>query len=113
VHITIGVNAIINIIEEDISEASATLVCTLACSSSTRLLCTIVNTTAPAPASSVGNYTPDNYSTQLLIFNELSSGTSYNYCIVAINTTDMMEVGHPVCGDFTTENESAIKGTII
>jgi len=82
----------------------------LACSSSTELLCTIVNTTAPA--SSVGNYTTDDYPTQLLTFNELASGTTYNYCVVAINTTDMMEVGDPVCGDFTTQNESAIKGTI-
>ena len=44
------------------------------------------------------------YPTQTIIITAigLNSDTSYNYCIVATNTTNMMEVGEPMCGNFTT-----------
>ena len=43
-----------------------------------------------------------NYPTQLITLTNLTSGTTYNYCVVAVNMTDVMQVGDPVCGNFTT-----------
>ena len=43
------------------------------------------------------------YPTQTITLSGLNSDTTYSYCIVAINITNMMEVGEPVCGSFTTQ----------
>ena len=43
------------------------------------------------------------YPTQTITLSGLNSDTTYNYCIVAANITNMMEVGEPVCGSFTTQ----------
>jgi len=100
-----------SIAEEDISENSAIFVCILACFS-TQLECNITNTTAPI--SSIGNIsgsvTSYDYPTQLLMFTELESDMTYEYCVVAINVTDMTEVGSLECRDFNTGG--AIKGTV-
>ena len=50
----------------------------------------------------IGSLTSYNYPTQLITFTKLTSGTTYNYCVVAINVTDVMEAGDPVCGNFST-----------
>ena len=42
------------------------------------------------------------YPTQTITLTGLNSGTTYNYCIVATDMTNMMEVGEPMCGNFTT-----------
>ncbi|XP_065888473.1 uncharacterized protein [Dysidea avara] len=104
-------NAIISIVEEDISQESAILECRLACFSIT-LQCKIINTTAPTSSigSITGSVTSYNYPTQLLMFSKLKSGTTYNYSVVAINMSNMVEVGDPVCGTFKTQNGSDITG---
>ena len=42
------------------------------------------------------------YPTQTVTLNCLNSGTAYNYCVIATNTTDMGQIGEPVCDSFTT-----------
>ena len=44
------------------------------------------------------------YPTQTITLSCLNSGTTYNYCVVATNATNMMPVGEPVCGRYTTRN---------
>ena len=47
------------------------------------------------------------------MFVKLKSGTTYNYSVVAINMSNMEEVGDPVCArTFITRNGSDITGTI-
>jgi len=40
--------------------------------------------------------------TQTITLGCLNSSTTYNYCVVTINTTNMVKVGKSVCGNFTT-----------
>ena len=47
------------------------------------------------------------YPTQTVTLNCLNSGTTYNYCVIATNTTNMVQVGEPVCGSFTTRRISS------
>ena len=42
------------------------------------------------------------YPTQSITLNYLNSDTTYNYCIIVTNVTDMGQVGEPVCGSFIT-----------
>ena len=42
------------------------------------------------------------YPTQIITVTGLNNDTTYNYCIVATNMTNMLAVGEPVCGSFTT-----------
>ena len=44
------------------------------------------------------------YPTQTITLSCLNSGTTYNYCVIATVATNMMPVGEPVCGRFTTKN---------
>ena len=44
------------------------------------------------------------YPIQTITLSCLNSGTTYNYCVVATNATNMMLFGEPVCGNFTTRN---------
>ena len=41
------------------------------------------------------------YPTQSVSVSCLTSGTTYNYCVIV---TNMVQVGEPVCGSFTTRN---------
>ena len=43
------------------------------------------------------------YPTHVITVSDLNSGTTYNYCVIATNTTDKLHVGEPVCGNFTTK----------
>ena len=45
---------------------------------------------------------PYSYPTQTVTLNCLNSSTTYNYCVIATNTTNMVQIGEPVCGSFTT-----------
>ena len=47
------------------------------------------------------------YPTQTVTLNCLNSGTTYNYCVIATNTTNMVQVGELVCGSFTTRRISS------
>ena len=42
------------------------------------------------------------YPIQTITLSCLNSGTTYNYCVVATDATNMVQVGEPVCGSFTT-----------
>ena len=42
------------------------------------------------------------YPTQTITLSCLNSDTTYNYCVVATDATNMGQVGEPMCGSFTT-----------
>ena len=104
----LGVNPISSIVETDITENSATLTCKLPCFSpnvqcllSQFMSCTDINVTIDT-GNITGSVESYSYPTQDMIISGLNSGTTYNYCVVLTNTTNMMEIGGPVCGSFTT-----------
>ena len=113
-HAFSGINAVLSVNIENGSHNSKVLKCELACFS-IGLECVLYNITTNSTditsqamntsSSSInGSFTSYNYPTQLITLTNLTSGTTYNYCVVAINVTDMMEVGDPVCGNFSTNN---------
>ena len=90
-------------------ENSATLICELPCFSP-RLQCVIsrfitsctdVDET-DSTSDITGSVMTYSYPTQTITLSGLNSGTTYNYCVIATNSTNMMEVGEPVCGNLTT-----------
>ena len=103
----LGVNPISSIEETDITENSATLTCELPCFSpnvqcvlSQFISCTNVNVTIGNITGSVESYS---YPTQTISVSGLNSNTTYKYCVALTNTTNMIMVGGPVCGSFTTQ----------
>ena len=94
--IPLGVNAILSVDETEITENSATLICELPCLSS-NLQCVISHFIT------TGSLMAYSYPTQTITLSGLNSDTTYNYCIVATNITNMMVVGDPVCDNFTTQ----------
>ena len=44
------------------------------------------------------------YPTQSVSVSCLTSGTTYKYCVIATDAANMVQVGEPVCGSFTTRN---------
>ena len=94
----------------DITENSAALTFELPCFSS-NLQCVISHFTTCCTNVNVTNITGDitgslmaySYPTHTITLTGLNSDTTYNYCIVATNATNMMEVGEPVCSSFTTQ----------
>ena len=44
------------------------------------------------------------YPTHTITLSCLNSDTTYNYCVVATDATNVVQVGEPVCGRFTTRN---------
>ena len=94
-------------------ENSTTLICELPCFSP-RLQCVISRFVTSCTDVDETDYTSDitgsvmtySYPTQTITLSNLNSGTTYNYCVIATNTTNtinMMEVREPVCGNFTTQ----------
>ena len=105
VYVYLGVNAI-SVDERGTSDDSATLICKLACFSS-NLQCAIVSfTTNSVVTNSISDVTGSvmtySYPTQTITLSGLNSSTTYNYCVIATDTTNVMIVGEPVCGSFTT-----------
>ena len=49
------------------------------------------------------------YPIQTITLNCLNNSTTYSYCAIATNITDMMQVGKPSCGSFTTEKATVIE----
>ena len=108
--IPLGVNAILSVDEMDITENSATLTCELPCFSS-NLQCVVshfitscadVNVTY-GTNNITGSLMAYSYPTQTITVTGLNSDTTYNYCIVATDITNMMIFGEPVCDSFTTQ----------
>ena len=104
----LGVNPISSIEETGIAENSAMLICKLPCFSpdiqcvlSQFLSCTDVNVTIDT-GNITGSVESYSYPTQTISVSGLNSNTTYNYCVVLTNTTNMMMVGGPKCGSFTT-----------
>ena len=54
-----------------------------------------------------------NYPNHTILLTGLKSGTTYNYCVIAMNATNMEEVGEPMCGNFTTAATSCTGGIYI
>ena len=110
VFVHIGVNAILSVYATKITENSATLMSEVPCFSS-NLECVLSHFTLNNVDVNVTNSTSDitgslmtySYPTQTITLSKLNNDILYNYCIVAINITSMMEVGEPVCGSFTTQ----------
>ena len=115
-HLTLsGVNAVLDVYIESVSHNLVILKCELPCFSP-GLECALVDLISTATnitlltlimnyTSSVsGSDTSHNYPTQLITLTNLISDTTYNFCVVGFNITDMMEVGDPVCGNFTTDS---------
>ena len=102
----IAVQAIISVTVETVSTTSATLECTLPCFSP-NLQCNLFNiTTNGVDAVNItngnifGSVMSYSYPTQNITINNLMESTAYNYCVVAINITNMMKIGEAVCGSF-------------
>ena len=108
-YLIIGVDAILSVDEIDIMENSAALICELPCFSPS-LQCVISHFITSRTDVNLANVTSDitgsmmtySYPTQTITLSGLNSGTTYTYCVIATNTTNMMEVGELVCGNFTT-----------
>ena len=102
----------------DITENSATLTCELPCFSS-NLQCVLSKFTLNSMDVNVTN-SPSNITGSLMTYSYptysnynsqwLNSDTTYNYCIVATNITNMMEVGESMCGNFTTVTQKINEG---
>ena len=92
-----------------IREDSATLSSEMPCFSPD-LLCTVTDLITNDMIVTVKNTTDNDnelvmtysYPNCIILLSDLNSGTTYNYCVVAINATTMVQVGEPVCGNFTT-----------
>lgn len=108
-YIILGVNAIFRVDVRNLTEDSASLICELPCFSPD-LRCVISNITtnnmivnvASTNGHIIGSLMTYSYPTQIITLNCLNSDTTYNYCVIATNITNMMTVGVPVCGNFTT-----------
>ena len=109
----LGVNGILSVDETEITENSAKLISELPCFSS-NLQCVLSNFTMDNMdvnvTNNVSNITGSlmiySYPTHTINITGLDSNTTYNYCIVATNMTNMMEVGESICGNFTTIQKS-------
>ena len=107
----VGVNPVLSVEVGDITEDSATLICELSCSSP-NLRCVVSQFTtnnmnvnvASGSGQVTGSVMAYSYPTQSVSVSCLTSGTTYNYCVIATNATNMVQVGEPVCGSFTTRN---------
>ena len=54
-----------------------------------------------------------NYPNHTMLLTGLKSGTTYNYCVIAMNATNLEEVGEQMCGNFTTAAPSCTEGIYI
>ena len=68
--------------------------------------CTDVNVTIDT-GNITGSVESYSYPTQAMIISGLNSGTTYNYCIVYYDATNMMEIGEPACGSFITQKTTS------
>ena len=107
----VGVNALLSVDENNITEDLVTLICELSCFSP-NLQCTVSQFTtnnmnvnvASGSGQVTGSVMAYSYPIQSVGVSCLTSGTTYNYCVIATDATNMVQVGEPVCGSFTTRN---------
>ena len=100
------VYVLLAVVEETVHHESVTLVCVLSnvsyginCS-----LCSITTNGKDVTVDTTFNISQKNVTSfsQALTLSNLTSGTTYNFCLTTIYTANMTEVGQPVCGNFTT-----------
>ena len=112
IYLCIGVNAILSVKVSDMTEDSAKLNSETPCLSSD-LKCDIFNLTTNNMSVTIENTTNISVSSILysypsctILLTGLKSGTTYSYCLIAINDTTndtkVVQVGKPMCGNFTT-----------
>ena len=117
VYILIGANAVLSVEPSDITENLATLNAEMPCSSP-HLECFLSDLAIDNISVTVNNITNNNdnglvmkyrHPNHTILLSGLNSGTTYNYCVIAIingnNATEMKKVGKPMCGTFTTSKE--------
>ena len=106
----LGVDTIISGTTSSITEDRVTLICELSCFSP-GLQCllyqaTILNDINVDVTNAISNITGSvmsyDYPIQSITLSGLNKGTTYNYCIIGINMTNMMYIGEQNCGNFTT-----------
>ena len=114
----VAVQAIISVTEVTVSN---TLECTLPCFSP-NLRCNLSNITTNGVdavniivtnGNIVGSVMSYSYPTQRITISNLIDNTTYNYCVVAIDMTNMMKVGEPVCGSFVASPQPTTTGTYV
>ena len=100
----VAVAAILNV-TLIVSPISATLECTLPCFSP-NLWCNLSITPSDGEVIThnqiMGSPRSFSYPTQQIMISNLTSDTTYDYCVDGINAINNMTVGDPVCGSFTT-----------
>ena len=103
----------LGVTQGEVLKNSAELVCTLACFSPNThcklskiaidgIKCELTpNYTTSSISGSSSSY---DYPTQKIIIYDLTSGTRYNYCVtgVSVSNDEIVDVGEPICGSFTT-----------
>ena len=109
----IELGPLLGVAQGEVLENSAELNCTLACFSP-NIHCELSNiaingvkcelTPNYTTSSILGLFNSYDYPTQKIMIYNLTSGTRYNYCVtgVSVSDEDMVEVGQPICGSFTT-----------
>ena len=103
----LAVAAILNVTLLNVSSTTAALECTLPCFSP-NIQCSLFNITPNnieviTYDDIMGSSMSYSYPTQQIMISNLRYNTTYEYCVVAIDTTNNnMTVGDPVCGSFTT-----------
>ena len=103
----VAVAAILNVMLLDVSSTTATLECTLPCFSP-NIRCSLSTITPNyieviTYGGIMGSSVSYSYPTQQIMISNLRYNTTYEYCIVAVDTTtNNMTVGDPVCSNFIT-----------
>ena len=116
IYLCIGVNAILSVEVSDITEDSAKLNSETPCLSSD-LQCDIFTLTTNNMSVTIENTTNTPVSLMLysypsctILLTGLKSDTTYSYCLIAINDTTndtkVVQVGKPMCGNFTTSTHN-------
>jgi len=104
-------NTLLNVFEKDVDPDSVTLVCILA-NVSYGISCSLCSITinghdvTMSTKFTTGNISLNgvNLPSQAITLTNLRCGTTYNYCLTAVYTSNMTEVGELLCGNFTTMN---------
>ena len=104
----VAVAAILNVILLSVSSTNVILECMLPCFSPD-IWCGLLSFTPNnnevviiTYGEIMGSTMSYSYPTQQIMISNLTHNTAYEYCLVAINTTNNITVGDPVCGNFTT-----------
>ena len=101
----VAVAALLNV-TKNVSSTTATLECTLPCFSP-NIRCNLFNITPNnieviTYGGIMGSSMSYSYPTQQIMITNLRYNTTYEYCIVSVDTTNNMIVGDPMCGNFAT-----------